>query len=274
MKVGVNRGGSMLIVGERINASRKSIAEAISSHNAPFIQNEAKVQAVTGADYLDVNAGTFVGEEARHLEWVIETVQKVVDLPLCIDSPDPSVIKAMIPLVKKSPMINSITLESSRLEGILPMVGKHKMKVIGLCQSEDVIADTGEAKVRLARQLVERVKAAGIPLDDLYIDPLVYPLATNDRSGLATLDAIEQIMRQFPGVHTICGLTNVSYGLPNRRLVNRTFLSAAIARGLDSVILDPTDKQLFGALKAALMITGRDEFCMEYISSFREGRLE
>ena len=128
--------------------------------------------------------------------------------------------------------------------------------------------------MEMAGQLVEKVKAAGIPLDDLYIDPLVYPLATNDQSALATLNAIEQIMKQFPGVHTTCGLTNVSYGLPNRKLVNRTFLVAAIARGLDSAILDPTDKQLFGALKAALMIASRDEFCMQYITGFREGRFE
>jgi 5-methyltetrahydrofolate--homocysteine methyltransferase len=264
----------MLIIGERINASRKSIAEAIASRNAPFIQNEAKSQAMAGADYLDVNAGTFVGEEAKQLQWIIATIQEVVDLPLCIDSPDPSVIKAMIPLVKKTPMVNSITLEPSRLEGILPLVAQHKTKVIALCQSGDSIADTAEAKVRMAGQLVEKVKAAGIPLDNLYIDPLVYPLATNDRSALATLDAIGQIMKQFPGVHTTCGLTNVSYGLPNRRLVNRAFLVAAIILGLDSAILDPTDKQLFGALKAALVITGKDEFCMEYITGFREGRFE
>ncbi len=264
----------MLIIGERINASRKSIAEAISSRNAPFIQNEAKTQAMAGADYIDVNAGTFVGEEAKHLQWVIETVQEVIELPLSIDSPDPAVIKAMIPFMKKTPMINSITLESSRLEGILPLVAQHKTKVIALCQAGDFVADTAEAKVRMAGQLVEKVEAAGIPLDDLYIDPLVYPLATNDQSALATLDAIEQITKRFPGVHTTCGLTNVSYGLPNRRLVNRVFLVAAIIRGLDSAILDPTDKQLFGALKAALMITGKDEFCMEYITAFREGRLE
>jgi len=264
----------MLIIGERINASRKSIAEAISTRNVSFIQNEAKAQAMAGADYLDVNAGTFFGEEAKHLRWIIETVQEAVDLPLCIDSPDPSVIKAMIPLVKKTPMINSITLEPSRLEGILPLVARHKAKVIALCQSGDSIADTTEAKVRMAGQLVEKVKAAGIPLNYLYIDPLVYPLGTNDRSALATLNAIEQITKQFSGVHTTCGLTNVSYGLPNRKLVNRTFLVAAIARGLDSAILDPTDKQLFGALKAALMIAGKDEFCIQYITAFREGRLE
>ncbi len=264
----------MLIIGERINASRKSIAEAIASRDRTFIQNEAKTQVAAGADYIDVNAGTFVGEEAKHLQWIIETVQEVTDLPLSIDSPDPSVIQAMIPLVKKTPMINSITLEPSRLQGILPLVAGHKTKVIALCQSGDSVADTADAKVKMAGQLVEKVNGAGIPLDDLYIDPLVYPLATNDRSALATLDAIEQIMKQFPRVHTTCGLTNVSYGLPNRKLVNRSFLVAAIVRGLDSAILDPTDKQLYGALKAALMIVGKDEFCMEYIAGFREGRFE
>jgi 5-methyltetrahydrofolate--homocysteine methyltransferase len=180
----------------------------------------------------------------------------------------------MIPLVKKTPMINSITLEPSRLEGILPLVVKKKAKVIGLCQSGDFIADTAEAKVNMAGQLIEKVMAASIPLDDLYIDPLVYPLATNDRSALATLNAIEQIMTKFPGVHTTCGLTNVSYGLPGRKLVNRTFLVAAITRGLDSAILDLTDKELFGALKAALMVVGKDEFCMEYITAFRGGKIK
>ncbi|MCP4664984.1 MAG: dihydropteroate synthase, partial [Deltaproteobacteria bacterium] len=121
---------------------------------------------------------------------------------------------------------------------------------------------------------VARVTDAGIPLDDLYIDPLVYPLATNPTSALATLDAIERMMREFSGVHTICGLTNVSYGMPNRKLVNRTFLVSAIARGLDAAILDPTDKKLFSALKAAHMVAGKDDFCMQYIAAFREGRLE
>jgi 5-methyltetrahydrofolate--homocysteine methyltransferase len=262
----------MLIIGERINASRKSIAEAISLRDAAFIQNEAIIQSAAGADYIDVNAGTFVGEEAKHLQWTIETVQKAVDLPLCIDSPDPSVIRAMIPFVKKTPMINSITLEPVRLKEILPLVSEYKTKVIALCQSGDSIADTTEAKVRMASELVEKIIAAGIPPDNLYIDPLVYPLATNDQSALATLNAIELIMNQFPGVHTTCGLTNVSYGLPNRKLVNRTFLVAAITRGLDSAILDPTDKELFGALKASLIIAGKDEFCVQYIAGFREKR--
>jgi len=171
-------------------------------------------------------------------------------------------------------MINSITLEPSRLDAILPVAAKYKTKLIALCQSADATAESAKAKIDMAAQLVEKVTNAGISLDDLYIDPLVYPIATNDVSGLATLDAIEAIMKQFPGVHTICGLTNISYGLPKRSLINRTFLVAAIVRGMDAVIADPTDKQLFGALKSALLLMGKDEFATDYISAFRQGRLE
>ncbi len=264
----------MLIIAERINASRKSISQAISDGDREFIQNEAKNQDQAGGDYIDVNAGTFVGEEAEKLKWVIEAVQEVTEKPLCIDSPDPEVIKTMVPLVKKTPMINSITLEPERLEGILPIVAENKTKVIALCQSEDAMADTADDKVKMAEQLVEKVTAAEIPLDDLYIDPLVYPLSTNTQSAIATLEAIERIMKGFPGVHTTCGLTNVSYGLPARKLINRTFLVSAIGRGLDSAILDPTDNALYGSLKAALSVNGRDDYCMEYITAFREERLE
>jgi len=264
----------MLIIAERINSSRKSIAEAMKSKDGGFIQNEAIAQTEAGADYIDVNAGTFVGEETERLKWLVELVQEVTDLPLCIDSPDPAVIEAVLPMAKRPPMINSITLEPGRLKGILPLVAEHKTKVIGLCQSEDKMAETAEDKLRLARQLVEKTSEAGIPLDNLYIDPLVYPLATNPESALATIEAIGQIMKEFPGVHTTCGLTNVSYGLPKRKLVNRTFLVAAITRGLDSAIMDPTDKQLYGTLKSALAVVARDDFCMAYVTAFREGRLE
>jgi 5-methyltetrahydrofolate--homocysteine methyltransferase len=152
-------------------------------------------------------------------------------------------------------------------------VAENNTKVIALCQSEDAMADTADDKVKMAEQLVEKVTTAGIAISDLYIDPLVYPLSTNTQSAAATLDAIERIMNGFPGVHTTCGLTNVSYGLPARKLINRTFLVSAIGRGLDSAILDPTDTPLFAALKAALAVTGQDDFCMEYITAFREERL-
>lgn len=264
----------MLIIAERINASRKSIAQAISTADRAFIQGEAEAQTKAGADYIDVNAGTFVGEEAEKLRWIVEAVQEVTDLPLCVDSPDPGVIRAMMPLLKKAPIINSITLEPARVEGILPLVKEYKTKVVALCQDEHAMAETADDKVRLAGMLVEKLTAAGVLLDNIYIDPLVYPLSTNPQSANATLAAIDAIMKAFPGVHTVCGLTNVSYGLPARKLINRAFLAAAIARGLDAAIIDPTDKLLFAMLKAATLVVGKDDFCMDYICAFREGRVE
>lgn len=264
----------MLIIAERINASRKTISQAISTADRAFIQGEAKAQTDAGAHYIDVNAGTFAGKEADKLKWIVEAVQEVTDLPLSIDSPDPAVIQAILPMVKKTPMINSITLEPSRMEGILPLVVAHKTKVIALCQAEQKMAETAEDKIRLAGLLVEKLTAAGVSLDDIHIDPLVYPLSTNPQSAGATLEAIRGIMKEFPGVHTVCGLTNVSYGLPARRLINRAFLAAAITMGLDSAIIDPTDKLLFAMLKASAMVAGKDDFCMDYIRAFREGRLE
>lgn len=264
----------MLIIGERINSSRKRIAQAMSSGDRDFIQNEARLQAEAGAHYLDVNTGALVGEETEKLRWAIEAIQEVTDLPLCIDTPDPEVMRAVLPLAKIPPMVNSITLEPARIDGILPLVVQYGAKVIALCQSEDIMADTAEAKIKLAGELVERVRSAGVSLDDLYIDPLVYPVGTNSTSAAATLDAIESIMNKFPGVHTTCGLTNVSYGLPARKIVNRAFLVACVARGLDSAIMDPTDKLLYSEMRAAVMVAGKDEFCMEYIQAFRDGRLE
>ena len=218
----------MLIIAERINASRKTIAHAISTGDRTFIQGEAKAQTLAGAHYIDVNAGTFVGEEADKLKWIVEAVQEVTDLPLSIDSPDHAVIRAMMPLLKKAPMINSITLEPSRIEGILPLVTEYRTKVIALCQAEHEMAETAEGKVSLAGRLVEKLTAAGVPIDNIYIDPLVYPLSTNPNSARATLEAIGGIMKAFPGVHTVCGLTNVSYGLPAR-----TTGQSGVSRGGD-----------------------------------------
>ncbi len=264
----------MLIVGERINSSRKPIALAVSSGDKAFIQREARMQDEAGADYVDVNAGVFMEEEADRLKWIIETVQEVTSLPLCLDSADAKVIAAVLPLVKAPPLINSITLEDHSLEFMLPLAVKHKAKVIGLCQAKGSLAQSAQAKVELAGQLVDAVVAAGVPLGDLYIDPLIFPVANDVQSGAAVLRAVTRIMKDHTGVHTICGLTNISFGLPNRRLINRTFLTAAIAAGMDSVILDPTDRPLYSVLKTAVMVVGRDEFCMEYITAYRQGRLE
>jgi cobalamin-dependent methionine synthase I len=264
----------MLIVAERINASRKAIRAALEAQDADAIQQEARAQDAAGADYIDVNGGTFPGREPELLAWLVETVQAVTDKPLCVDSPDPAALAAALPKVKSGPpMINSINLERERFDRVLALALEHRAKLIALCQGEGVPAASAAEKVALATELVECLTRAGFALDDIYVDPLVFPLGTDSLSAQATIEAIGQIMQRFPGVHTICGLTNVSHGLPARKLINRTFLVAAMSRGMDAAIVDPTDAQLLSAIHAARAVFGRDEFCMGLIEAFQEGRV-
>lgn len=264
----------MLIVAERINASRKAIRAALEAQDAEAIQREARAQDAAGADYIDVNGGTFPGREPELLAWLVETAQAVTDKPLCLDSPDPAALAAALPKVRiRPPLINSINLERERFDRVLALAIEHRAKLIALCQGEGVPAASAAEKIKLAAELVERLTRAGFALDDIFVDPLVFPLGTDSQSAQATIEAIGEIMRRYPGVHTICGLTNVSHGLPARKLINRTFLVAAMSRGMDAAIVDPTDAQLVSAIHAARAVFGRDEYCMGLIEAFQEGRL-
>ncbi len=264
----------MLIVAERINSSRKAINQAIKAKDADFIRSEAKAQVEAGAHYIDVNAGSFLEQEVEYLCWLVEVVQGVTGLPLCIDSPNSEAIAATLEVVKGPVMINSkAALSTSPLVGMIPLVKKYKTKIVALCQSDEGLAATVSDKVKIAGQMVEVLTKEGVALSDIYIDPLVYPIATDTQSALAALGAIEKIMQLFPGVHTICGLTNVSFGLPVRKLLNKTFLVTAVSHGLDSAIIDPTDQELMASLVAAEALLNRDEFCSRYIKAYREGKL-
>jgi 5-methyltetrahydrofolate--homocysteine methyltransferase len=264
----------MLIVAERINASRKAIRAALERFDAAAIQAEARSQTAMGAAYIDVNGGTFPGREPELLCWLTEVVQEATELPLCLDSSDPAALAAALPKVKgPRPMINSITLEGGRFKHVLALAVENKTKLIALCQGDGLPANTAAGKVDLASKLIDRLTAGGMALDDIYIDPLVFPLATDPESGKATLDAIGEVMRRYPGVHTVCGLTNVSHGLPARKLMNRTFLVSAIGRGMDAVIADPTDTALMAGIFASEALLGRDEYCLNYIQGFQDGRL-
>lgn len=263
----------MLIVAERINSSRKSISEAIKAQDADFIRNEARSQAEAGAQYIDVNAGSFIGQETEYLCWLVEVVQGATGLPLCLDSPDSAAIAAALKLVKQPCLINSITMEKQRLDGILPLIKQYGTRIVVLCQSDTGMGRTVEEKLDIAKQMVEILTKEGTAPGDIFIDPLIYPIATDTQSAVAALGAIREIMRQIPEVHTICGLTNVSFGLPVRKLLNRTFLVAAMAQGLDSAIIDPTDRELMAGLAAAEAILDRDKFCAGYITAYRQGKL-
>lgn len=263
----------MLLIGERINSSRKKIAEAILSRDREFIKSEALDQVRSGADYIDINAGSLKDEEDS-LKWMLDVLQRVIEKPFCIDSSNPDIIKAVLPFVEKPPIINSISLEAPKLEVLIPLIVERNAKAIALCQSESELPSTPTEKLNLAGRLVERTTNSGIPLDDLYIDPLVFSVATDGKAAVVGLEAIKGIMSSFPGVHTVCGMTNISYGLPLRKLINRTFLPMAMMCGLDAAILDTTDMDLYSTLMAARVLLGQDDFCLKFINDFRENRLK
>ncbi|OIN98664.1 methyltetrahydrofolate--corrinoid methyltransferase [Candidatus Desantisbacteria bacterium CG_4_10_14_0_8_um_filter_48_22] len=262
----------MLIVGERINASRKTILEAIQERNAPFIKDEAKKQVESGAQILDVNAGVRVNTEKEDMVWLVKTVQETIDVPLCIDSPSHEVIEAGLAAHKGKALVNSITLETKRLNNILPLVKKYDSLVVALAMGEKEMPETVEDRINICKEIIDKVDAAGIPLENLYIDPLVHPISTNEKNALTVVESIRKIKENFH-VKIIMGLSNISFGLPNRKLINRTFLTMVLAAGMDAALIDPTDKDMMAAVFAAETLLGQDQYCANYLSAFREDKL-
>ena len=264
----------MLIVGELINASRQKIRAAIENQDKASIQQLATEQAANGADYIDVNAGVFVGKEAAYLKWLVAAVQEVVDTPCCIDSPDPSAIEAALSVHKGTPMINSISMEKERYDALMPIIAGTDFKIVALCMSDAGMPETADARMSIAEALVNNLEKNRIPLENIYVDPLVQPISTNDHYGTEFLTSIERIKKQFAGIHTVCGLSNISYGLPERALLNQTFMIMAITKGLDGAIVNPLDKKMMAAIITAETLAGKDEWCAEYLQAYRQKRFE
>ena len=263
----------MYIVGELINASRKAIAAAIEAGDSETIARVAREQSEAGADYIDVNAGVFVGREAEYLKWLVETVQGAVAKPCCLDSPDPDAIEAALAVHQGTAMINSISLEKNRFERILPVVAGTDLKVVALCMSDEGMPTTADQRLAIADKLIHSLTQKEVALGNIFVDPLVQPVSTDSTFGREFLRAIEAITTRFPGVHCMCGLSNISYGLPHRKLLNQTFMCLAIAQGLDGAIINPLDKRMMASIVAAEALMGLDEFCLNYIQAFRDEKL-
>ncbi len=263
----------MEIVGELINASRKAVKLAIENQDKKAIQAIALDQHHAGVDYIDVNAGVFAEKEPEYLQWLVKTVQAVVDKPCCIDSPDPLAIEVALQVHKGEAMVNSISLENDRYEKLIPVIAGTDLKVVALCMSNDGMPETADQRMAIADKLVSSLVKNNVKLSNIYIDPLVQSVATNRTYGSEFLEAVRRIMLEFEGVHTMCGLSNISFGLPNRKFLNQIFLSIAIAHGLDGAIINPLDKRMIANIKAAEALVGQDDFCMGYITAHREGIL-
>lgn len=265
----------MIIIGERINATRKNIREAIERKDAKFIQQEALNQVNSGADLLDVNCGMDIKSESDNMEWLVKTVQEAVNVPLVIDSPSPEVIERGLKTYRNLNssagcrlMVNSITADKERADKILPLVKKYDAGVVALTMDEAGMPKTASERVVLAGKILKLSEQYGVRTENIYFDPLVRPISTEPEQVKEFLSAVKEIKISL-GAKTVCGLSNVSFGLPERRLLNSTFLAMAIYAGLDAAIIDPTDSQMVLVLRASEALLAEDEYCMKYIAACR-----
>ena len=262
----------MLIVGELINTSRKAVGEAVDNKDAQYIQQVALEQVAAGADYIDVNCGKKVFEELTNMEWLVNTIQAVTDKPLCIDSPNPAALEVGLKLCKcAKPMINSISDEGHRFEEVLPLVLKYNAKIVALCMDDKGMPDTAADRMRVTDNLYRKLTEAGVKDDDIYFDPLVKPVSSVGSAGVEVLETIKLIKQNYPKTHFMCGLSNISYGLPERKVLNRLFVAQTMAVGMDGYILNPSDKSMMGVIHAAKALLGQDDYCMGYLAAYRKG---
>jgi cobalamin-dependent methionine synthase I len=262
----------MLIIGERINTSRADINAAVEKRDAGPIQRDAKAQAEAGAQVIDVNAGSRSGSELEDLIWLIDVVQDAVGVRLSLDSPSSDCLLEAIGRVRNLPMLNSTTAEKDRFERMARVIEKRECEVVALCLDDRGLPKAVQQILENAHRLVSGLESLGVYRERIYLDPLVQAVSTDPAAALRTLEAIARIKKEFPGVNTVCGLSNVSYALPKRYILNRAFLTMAIEAGISAVILDPLDKGLMGTLMATEVLLGKDEYCLDYIGAFREGR--
>lgn len=267
----------MLVVGEKINASNRSVAEAITRQDSEFVANLAKAQADAGAHYIDVNAG--VGKGSGHNEkdaivWLVEVIQAVTEKPLAIDSESPEVIEAALSRYHGAElMINSVTAEKSRLESIGSLAAGRKAKLVALAMGEEGIPNTAEKRLDACEIIMTRLTQLGMEPEQVFFDPLVLPVSVDANQGLVTLETLELIKSRYPTAKTIMGLSNISYGLPERKLINRNFLLLSTYAGLDAAILDPLDARMMSLIRVADLLTGKDPYCRGYLRSHRRGMI-
>ncbi len=256
-----------VMIGEKINPTgRKKLAAALIEGNMVYVRQLVENQTAWGADVLDINVGVPGLDEVAMVPKVVELVASLTDIPLCLDSGNPAVLKAGLPVVPGKPLVNSVSGETKRLESVLPIVKDRGAAVIGLTMDDNGIPKTAEERVAVADKIIEHAAKLNIPIEDIVIDPLVLTVGSDSKAALVTLQTIDLLQKEF-GVNINLGASNVSFGLPERMTVNQAFLTLAIQMGATCAITDPS--KLGQTIKAADLLLGRDNNSMRYLKYFR-----
>lgn len=264
----IGDGQPTVLIGERINpAGKKKLAEALKAGNLEIVCREALAQAQAGADILDVSVGTFGVDEVTLLPQVVQAVMDTVDIPLCLDSANPEALEAALKVYKGKPLINSVTGEEHSLAKVLPLVKEYGAVVIGLVQDDEGIPKDSERRVGVAHKVVERAEAAGIAREDIIIDCLASTVGADTSSGLAVIEAIRKIKAEL-GVNLTLGASNVSFGLPDRDLLNNAFVVMAVVAGVTCLIVDVA--KVRPIILAADLVLASDKRARRYIEAYRQ----
>ncbi len=264
----IGDGQPTVLIGERINpAGKKKLQEALRTGNLEIVRKEALAQAEAGADILDVNVGTFGVDEVILLPQAVQAVIDTVDIPLCLDSANPEALEAALKIYKGKPLINSVSGEEHSLAKVLPLVKEYGAAVVGLLQDDEGIPKNAERRVSIARKIVERAEATGIPRQDIVIDCLAFAVGADTSSGPAVIEAIRRIKAEL-GVNMTLGASNVSFGLPDRDLLNNAFVVIAIAAGATCLIVDAA--KIRPIVLAADLVLAKDNRARRYIEAYRQ----
>lgn len=264
----------MIIIGEKLNGSIPSVAKAIEERDAEFIKARAIAQAEAGATYLDCCASVSEDIEVEALKWMIEQIQSVTDTPICVDSPSAEVLAEAYKFVNKPGLINSVSGEGNKMDVIFPILAapeNKKWEVVALLSDDTGIPKTAEDRLKVFDKIMAKAKEYGIAPNRIHIDPLVEMLCTSEDGIAMNEEVISTIRAQYPTIHITAAVSNISFNLPVRKLVNYGFTVLAMKCGLDSAILDPCNRDMMGLIYATEALLGLDDYCMEYISAYRDG---
>ena len=257
-----------VLIGERINPTgKKKLAATLQAGSLELIRQEALAQVQAKADILDINVGAVGVEEIVLLPQAVQAVMNTVDVPLCIDSSEPKALEAALKTYRGKPLINSVTGQENSLKEVLPLVKEYQAAVIGLTMDDEGIPEDAARRVSIARKIIEQAEALGIPREDIIIDCLNLPVGADGRAGLTIIEAIRRIKVEL-GVNQTLGGSNISFGLPDRELINGVFLAIALEAGVTCPIVDVV--RVRSAILAADIVLGRDEYMRRYIEAYRE----
>ncbi|KPU45616.1 5-methyltetrahydrofolate:corrinoid/iron-sulfur protein co-methyltransferase [Oxobacter pfennigii] len=263
----------MIVIGEKINGTIPSVKKAIEEKNEEFIRNLAIMQAEAGADYIDVCASTVPELEVATLKWMMDIIQNAVDKPLCIDSPNPRMIEKVFKYAKKPGIINSVSEEGDKCEVIFPLMKGTGWQVIALtCDNKGIPSDVG-TRVDITKRIVEKAAKYDIAPDRIHVDPLVMAMSADNKSLPSFVEALTKIKELYPTIKITSGLSNISFGMPLRRVINQHFLTIAMFVGMDSAIMDPVNRDLYTSLITTKALMGQDRLCRNFTNAYRKNKI-